>query len=99
MAAGRFRRNTDIGQCFGQRYRGGYLVGPEVEPDVITYDGAHDWTGFYAGVHAGFGLLDTQDSLGLGEENIRTPLTGVHAGFNYQLGSFVFGLEADATAL
>lgn len=68
-------------------------------PEVITYDEAHIWTGFYAGVHAGFGLLDTQDSLGLGTENNRTPLGGIHAGFNYQYGSFVFGLEADATAL
>lgn len=68
-------------------------------PDVISYDGAHIWTGFYAGVHAGFGLLDTQDTLGLGSENMRTPVGGIHAGFNYQFGSFVFGLEADATAL
>lgn len=68
-------------------------------PDVISYDEAHVWTGFYAGFHAGFGLLDTQDTQNLGTENNGTPLGGIHAGFNYQYGSFVFGLEADATAL
>lgn len=73
----------------------GYLV----EPEVITYDEVHNWTGFYAGVHAGFGLLDTQDTLGLGGNNMRTPLGGIHAGYNHQFGSFVFGLEVDATAL
>lgn len=74
-------------------------VGYTPVPDVIAYDSAPIWTGFYAGVHAGFGLLDTQDTLGLGGNNMRTPLGGVHAGYNHQFGSFVFGLEADATAV
>lgn len=70
----------------------------DVVPDVIAY-GESLWSGFYAGVHGGFGLLDTQDSLGLGGENYRTPIGGAHAGFNYQYGSFVFGLEADVSAI
>lgn len=68
-------------------------------PDVITYDSAPLWMGFYAGVHAGFGLLDTQTSDNLGSENVRTPLGGVHAGYNHQFGNFVLGAEADFTLL
>lgn len=69
----------------------------EVIPDVISYEDSL-WTGFYAGVHGGFGLLDTQDSLGLGGENFSTPVGGAHGGFNYEFGSLVVGLEADFTA-
>jgi outer membrane immunogenic protein len=70
----------------------------EVIPDVISYQDSL-WTGFYAGVHGGFGLLDTQGSGGIGGENYRTPIGGAHAGFNYQVGSFVFGLETDFSAI
>ncbi|MFN3170724.1 MAG: outer membrane protein [Hyphomicrobiales bacterium] len=70
----------------------------EVIPDVISYQDSL-WTGFYAGVHGGFGLLDTQGSDGIDGENYRTPIGGAHAGFNYQVGSFVLGLEADVSAI
>lgn len=73
-------------------------VGYTPVPDVIAYDSAPIWTGFYAGVHAGFGLLDTQDTLGFGGENMRTPVGGVHGGFNYQFGNYVFGVEVDVSA-
>ncbi len=69
-----------------------------VAPDVIAYEDSL-WTGFYAGLHGGFGLLDTQGSDGLDGENYRTPIGGAHVGFNYQVGSFVFGLEADVSAI
>lgn len=73
-------------------------IGYDVVPDVISYENS-PWTGFYAGVHGGFGLLDTQGSGGIGGENYRTPVGGAHFGFNYQVGSFVFGLEADLSAI
>lgn len=73
-------------------------VNYEFTPDVISYEDSL-WTGFYAGVHGGFGLLDTQGSDGINGENYRTPIGGAHAGFNYQVGSFVIGLEADVSAI
>jgi outer membrane immunogenic protein len=73
-------------------------VNYDFTPGVIAYEDSL-WTGFYAGVHGGFGLLDTQGSDGLDGENYRTPIGGAHVGFNYQVGSFVFGLEADVSAI
>lgn len=73
-------------------------VNYDFTPDVIAYEDSL-WAGFYAGVHGGFGLLDTQDTLSGGGENYRTPVGGVHAGFNYQVGNFVVGLEADMSAI
>lgn len=66
------------------------------------------WTGFYAGVNAGYGWGDTD----ITANPLPTPalfgspvtrvgqdidgfLGGVQAGFNYQAGAFVVGLEAD----
>ena len=50
----------------------------------------YNWTGFYVGAMGGFGKEDTSDfalSGGFG---------GGTAGYNWQTGQFVFGIEADA---
>lgn len=59
---------------------------------------AYNWAGFYAGVHAGygvgntdfgnsdFGTLDIQDKGGLG---------GVQVGYNQQIGNVLLGVEGD----
>jgi outer membrane immunogenic protein len=50
----------------------------------------YNWTGFYIGAMGGFGKEDTSDfalSGGFG---------GGTAGYNWQTGQFVFGIEADA---
>ena len=62
-----------------------------------------DWSGFYAGVHAGagLGLADVEDPFGASifGDTVRTPgfLGGIQAGYNWQLGATVLGLEADAS--
>jgi len=67
---------------------------PYVEPDLI------DWTGFYAGVSAG-GIWGTAsyDSPGAPETNYESDLdgflAGVQAGYNWQAGDLVFGLQSD----
>ncbi|MBX9757879.1 MAG: porin family protein [Beijerinckiaceae bacterium] len=70
-----------------------------------------NWTGFYAGVQMGWNQqrdkYASSDSEWVVDEWIAGPVTGVanlsknsfvggvHAGYNYQVGSLVFGLEAD----
>lgn len=72
-------------------------------------DGVVDWTGFYAGVHAGgaFGhtwgdttTLDGTENPAAARESadqsFDSGLFGVQAGYNWQLGNrFVLGVEAD----
>jgi outer membrane immunogenic protein len=50
----------------------------------------YNWTGFYAGVHAGGGWAD----LGIGDTGTGF-IGGGQVGFNYQVNQWVWGLEAD----
>ncbi|WP_262028936.1 outer membrane protein [Microvirga sp. Mcv34] len=57
------------------------------------------WTGFYVGVNAGYGWNTNDDFI---FNNVRYNLSddggfvgGAQAGYNYQIGSFVVGLEGD----
>jgi outer membrane immunogenic protein len=63
----------------------------------------YDWTGFYIGV-AGGGSLGTTTHIdaatGLGDTlgyNLRGGLVGGTLGYNWQVSSFVFGFEGDAS--
>lgn len=65
----------------------------------------HNWTGFYAGANFGYGnARATADfsTLGIplfsGSENLDGALYGVQAGYNYQIGRFVIGIETDIDA-
>jgi outer membrane immunogenic protein len=63
----------------------------------------YDWTGFYVGVNAGLGVgrdLTTINSpaTNFTESSHQSPLGalgGVQAGYNWQAGRWVFGVEAD----
>ena len=63
-----------------------------------------DWTGFYLGVHGGYGWgrakPDDFDIVDLTDAPFHNPkpkggVFGGHAGYNWQKGSFVGGLEVD----
>ena len=60
---------------------------------------AYDWTGFYIGGHVGYGWADKtwQDGFGFGTvtHNADGFLGGGQAGFNFQTGMFVLGVEGD----
>jgi opacity protein-like surface antigen len=62
-----------------------------------------DWRGFYAGVHTGgaLGLVNVEDPFGgsIFGDTVRTPglIGGGQAGYNWQFGATVLGLEADAS--
>ncbi len=61
------------------------------------------WTGFYIGLHAGYGWGDSSwvddpalTGLALGSHKISGALAGGQIGYNWQTGPWVFGIEADA---
>ncbi len=57
-----------------------------------------DWNGFYAGVHAGFGWFDASGSFGAPVNlDASGAMGGVLLGYNWDLGNYVAGLEADAS--
>jgi outer membrane immunogenic protein len=55
---------------------------------------AYDWTGFYIGAHGGYGFGKTDDGL---ESDTEGALAGGQVGYNMQLGSWVVGVEGDAS--
>jgi outer membrane immunogenic protein len=71
---------------------------------------AHNWTGFYLGAQAGFGITyaDTPVYCSAGSgtpctgvrdtRSTTQPIVGAHFGYNHQLGNLVVGVEADANA-
>lgn len=66
---------------------------------VHTY---YNWTGFYLGAHAGYGWADFEGSdtlTGLVTDTVsaRGFIYGGQLGYNYQIGSWVFGVEGEIT--
>lgn len=76
---------------------------PSKRSSVVAYaPAAGVWTGFYAGVHAGWtgGEFKTTDTATLVKQTQRDNSLsgGALVGYNYQINQFVLGLEADITA-
>src|SRR5262249_14812082 len=73
---------------------------PRAAPPVVA-----DWTGFYLGIHGGYGWGETSVEDGLakylmGEVGLHDPkpkggLFGGQVGYNWQRGNFVGGIEID----
>jgi outer membrane immunogenic protein len=59
------------------------------------------WSGFYVGVHGGWGFGDVtfiKSAVDLNNDTIDGGLAGGHAGFNWQMGSsWLLGIEASGT--
>lgn len=57
---------------------------------------SYDWSGFYAGLHAGIGHADVRARLnaGRGSYDLDGALFGGHLGWNWQTGAFVWGAVA-----
>jgi outer membrane immunogenic protein len=68
------------------------------------YTGPYNWSGFYVGIHVGYGWATTDAAATIGgttltnSERLDGFLGGIQAGHNWQVGQFVFGLEADISA-
>lgn len=58
------------------------------------------WTGFYVGAQVGYGMMEDRyaDPIVpyIGKVKPNGAFGGLHAGYNWQIGSMVVGLEADA---
>jgi outer membrane immunogenic protein len=69
-------------------------------PPAGVIPAAYDWTGFYVGGHVGYGWgqKNWRDTFGLDASS--TPngfLGGGQVGYNYQIGQYVLGVEADGS--
>ena len=63
----------------------------DVRP-VVSY---YDWTGFYLGVNGGYGWGKSDWDSPAVSVKPKGWMAGGTAGFNYQVGAFVWGLEGD----
>lgn len=70
------------------------------EPAGLT---SLNWAGFYVGGHLGLGMTEGRGTYSDGDDSgayDQTPtgwLGGAHAGYNWQFGRMVYGVEVDAT--
>ena len=53
------------------------------------------WSGFYAGVNAGYGWASTNITNSTGSSNLNGFVYGGQVGYNWQAGNLVYGLEGD----
>lgn len=94
---------TDYLRVFGRIFAVAMLVlgVSSASSELRAQSGVHDWSGFYGGVHAGYVWGDYDYSGGaFGTGSNQTPddgIFGVLAGYNYQMETFVLGLEGDAS--
>jgi outer membrane immunogenic protein len=80
-------------------------VGPAIAADFplkarTAPEAVYTWTGFYLGIQSGYLWGDARHTFDNGApsdtSNLKGFVSGLHAGYNVQNGSFVFGVEVDA---
>jgi outer membrane immunogenic protein len=75
---------------------------PPPPPPIIEEAAPFSWTGFYVGAHLGYGWtdIDWQEVPAFnGSHDGEGVLAGAQAGYNWQYGRFVYGVEADISSL
>jgi outer membrane immunogenic protein len=84
------------------RVAASYRFGGDTPRRVDTAP-AWNWAGFYVGAHAGYGtsrIIGAYDEVGDHGSFDMDPtgaIAGLHAGYNFQNGAFVYGIEADGS--
>jgi len=97
----RFLGSTVLLLCVSSAYAADMVDAPAVPQMVDPTEpaGFQDWSGAYIGATAGYqlGSVFTRNTVGdfPGVTDLRGLLGGVNAGYNFQNGSMVYGLEAD----
>jgi outer membrane immunogenic protein len=71
---------------------------PVYEEPVVA--SVYDWSGVYLGVQGGYGWADADVTIftappTVGSVDLDGPFVGALAGYNFQSGNFVFGIEGD----
>ncbi|MGH6682313.1 MAG: outer membrane protein [Pseudolabrys sp.] len=76
------------------------LPRPAYKAPVFNPEPVYSWTGFYIGLHAGYGwtTISGSDPTGTGTGDLDGWLAGGQLGYNYQIGKFVVGVEGDLSA-
>lgn len=62
---------------------------------VYTQASAFDWTGFYAGINAGYGWAKVESGGIVNNDDVKGWLGGAQVGYNHDFGGFVIGVEGD----
>ena len=73
-------------------------LGTAHQPSAVVHSttSAFNWSGFYVGANAGYGFGRAQLSGNVVlDQDIKGVLGGVQAGYNYDFGGFVLGVEGD----
>jgi outer membrane immunogenic protein len=68
---------------------------PPVKAPVAYIPAVYSWNGFYLGINGGGGWGHSHWNNGIGSTDVSGGLAGVTAGYNWQTGPWVFGLEGD----
>jgi len=87
----------------------GGAAAADASVDAAHMADRHDWTGVYFGGHAGYAWAETDVTeldyytfSGSGDSRFGfrsdAAMGGLHAGVGWQVGSFVYGIEADISA-
>ena len=81
----------------------GSALAADFRPPPPRTIAAPDWTGFYLGVNAGGGWANADIDFSFAgvpfaaiDNSLRGALGGVQAGYNWQSGAILFGVEVDA---
>jgi len=79
------------------------MTRPYLPPAAMAPRAVFDWTGFYIGINAGGGIGVGRSDFDVGggpgfaafDNHLSGAVGGFQAGYNWQIGSFVYGLETD----
>lgn len=71
------------------------LPRPVYKAPAYVAEPIFSWTGFYVGANVGYGFGKSDWAFPAASTSPKGILAGGQLGYNYQIGSFVFGLEGD----
>jgi outer membrane immunogenic protein len=97
------RAGSVIGAITFAMFSGSALAAdmPALRESTVIPVPTYTWSGFYIGVHGGWGFGDvdfTRTQFDIGGHTMDGGLFGGHIGYNWQVGySWLFGLEASGT--